>query len=74
VLAKVNPGKVNYALVGNGGNSRLIQVQFMAESIPQAARYHKQAKVRVLDVSSRECNAALPDVPTAIKTKNGQVF
>ena len=41
------------------------QVQFMAESIPQAAQYHKQGKVRALAVTSMERNAALPDTPTA---------
>ena len=40
------------------------QVQFMAESIPQAANYHKQGKVRALAVTSRERNPALPDIPT----------
>lgn len=40
------------------------QVQFMAESIPQAANYHKQGKVRALAVTSRERSPALPDVPT----------
>lgn len=44
------------------------QVQFMAESIPQAAAYHKQGKVRALAVTSRERNAALPDVPTVAET------
>lgn len=43
------------------------QVQFMAESIPQAAQYHKQGKVRALAVTSRERNPALPEVPTAIE-------
>ncbi len=43
------------------------QVQFMAESIPQAASYHKQGKVRALAVTSRERNPALPDIPTAIE-------
>jgi tripartite-type tricarboxylate transporter receptor subunit TctC len=43
------------------------QVQFMAESIPQAAAYHKQGKVRALAVTSRERNPALPDIPTAIE-------
>ncbi len=43
------------------------QVQFMAESIPQAAQYHKQGKVRALAVTSRERNAALPEVPTAME-------
>ncbi len=44
------------------------QVQFMAESIPQAASYHKQGKVRALAVTSKERNPALPDVPTAIES------
>ncbi|WP_284409391.1 tripartite tricarboxylate transporter substrate binding protein [Acidovorax sp. SUPP2539] len=44
------------------------QVQFMAESIPQAAAYHKQGKVRALAVTSRQRNPALPDVPTAIES------
>lgn len=44
------------------------QVQFMAESIPQAATYHKQGKVRALAVTSKERNPALPDVPTAIES------
>jgi tripartite-type tricarboxylate transporter receptor subunit TctC len=51
------------------------QVQFMAESIPQAAAYHKQGKVRALAVTSRERNPALPDVPTVMETgiKNFEV-
>ena len=51
------------------------QVQFMAESIPQAAQYHKQGKVRALAVTSRERSPALPDVPTAIESglKNFEV-
>jgi tripartite-type tricarboxylate transporter receptor subunit TctC len=40
------------------------QVQFMAESIPQAASYHKQGKVKALAVTSSERSAALPDIPT----------
>jgi tripartite-type tricarboxylate transporter receptor subunit TctC len=44
------------------------QVQFMAESIPQAANYHKQGKVRALAVTSRERSPALPDVPTVQET------
>ena len=44
------------------------QVQFMGESIPQAANYHKQGKVRALAVTSRERNPALPDVPTVIES------
>jgi tripartite-type tricarboxylate transporter receptor subunit TctC len=45
------------------------QVQFMAESTPQAAQYHKQGKVRALAVTSKERNRALPDVPTVNETK-----
>ncbi len=44
------------------------QVQFMAESIPQAANYHKQGKVRALAVTSKERNSALPDIPTVMET------
>ncbi len=44
------------------------QVEFMAESIPQAAAYHKQGKVRALAVTSRERNPALPDTPTVIES------
>ena len=44
------------------------QVQFMAESIPQAAQYHKQGKVRALAVTSKQRNVALPDVPTVIES------
>ena len=44
------------------------QVQFMAESIPQAANYHKQGKVRALAVTSRERNPALPEVPTVMES------
>ncbi len=40
------------------------QVQIMAESIPQAAQYVKQGKLRALAVTGKERNAALPDVPT----------
>jgi tripartite-type tricarboxylate transporter receptor subunit TctC len=43
------------------------QVQFMAESIPQAANYHKQGRVRALAVTSRQRNPALPDIPTVIE-------
>ena len=51
------------------------QVQFMAESIPQAAQYHKQGKVRALAVTSRERNPALPEIPTVMETgiKNFEV-
>ena len=44
------------------------QVQFMAESIPQAANYHRQGKVRALAVTSRERSVALPEVPTVIES------
>ncbi|SEA45888.1 tripartite tricarboxylate transporter substrate binding protein [Variovorax sp. YR216] len=44
------------------------QVQFMAESIPQAANYHKQGKVRAIAVTSAKRNPALPDVPTVIES------
>jgi len=44
------------------------QVQFMAESIPQAANYHKQGKVRALAVTSAQRNPALPDTPTVIES------
>ena len=44
------------------------QVQFMGESIPQAANYHKQGKVRALAVTCKERNPALPDVPTVIES------
>jgi len=44
------------------------QVQFMAESIPQAAAYHKQGKVKALAVTSRQRNPALPEIPTAIES------
>lgn len=40
------------------------QVQMMAESIPLAAQYVKQGKLRALAITGRERNAALPDVPT----------
>jgi tripartite-type tricarboxylate transporter receptor subunit TctC len=43
------------------------QVQWMAESVPQAAQYHKQGKVRAIAVTSAARNAALPDVPTVIE-------
>ena len=40
------------------------QVQFMAESIPQASQYAKQGRVRALAVTSARRNPALPEVPT----------
>ena len=44
------------------------QVQFMAESIAQAATHHQQGKVRALAVTSRERNPALPGIPTVIES------
>lgn len=44
------------------------QVQFMAESIPQAAAYHRQGRVRAIAVTSRERNPALPEIPTVIES------
>ena len=44
------------------------QVQFMAESIPQAANYAKQGKLRALAVTSSKRTSALPDVPTVNET------
>lgn len=44
------------------------QVQFMAESIPQAAQYAKAGKVRALAVTSAARNQALPDTPTVIES------
>lgn len=41
--------------------------QFMAESIPQVTQYVRQGKVRVLGVTSRQRNPALPDTPTLIE-------
>jgi tripartite-type tricarboxylate transporter receptor subunit TctC len=43
------------------------QVQWMAESVPQASQYHKQGKVRALAVTSALRNPALPDIPTVIE-------
>ena len=40
------------------------QVQLMTESVPQAAQYHKQGRVRALAVTSAVRNVALPDIPT----------
>jgi tripartite-type tricarboxylate transporter receptor subunit TctC len=44
------------------------QVQFMAESVPQAASYAKSGKLRALAVTSKTRNVALPDVPTLIES------
>jgi tripartite-type tricarboxylate transporter receptor subunit TctC len=43
-------------------------VQFMAESVPQAANYAKQGKVKALAVTSAKRNPALPTTPTVIET------
>jgi tripartite-type tricarboxylate transporter receptor subunit TctC len=43
-------------------------VQFMAESVPQAANYAKQGKVKALAVTSAKRNPALPNTPTVIET------
>ena len=43
-------------------------VQFMAESVPQAATYAKQGKVKALAVTSAKRNSALPNTPTVIET------
>jgi tripartite-type tricarboxylate transporter receptor subunit TctC len=44
------------------------QVQMMAESVPSAAQYVKQGKLRALAVTSRERSSVLPDVPTLIES------
>jgi tripartite-type tricarboxylate transporter receptor subunit TctC len=43
-------------------------VQFMAESVPQAANYAKQGKVKALAVTSAKRNPALPNTPSVIET------
>ncbi|WP_114662641.1 Bug family tripartite tricarboxylate transporter substrate binding protein [Polynucleobacter necessarius] len=43
-------------------------VQFMAESVPQAAVYAKQGKVKALAVTSAKRNPALPNTPTVLET------
>ncbi len=44
------------------------QVQFMAESVPQAAQYAKAGKIRALAVTSAQRSAALPDTPTLVES------
>lgn len=44
------------------------QVQFMAESVPQAATYAKSGKLRALAVTGKTRNVALPNVPTMIES------
>jgi tripartite-type tricarboxylate transporter receptor subunit TctC len=43
-------------------------VQFMAESVPQAANYVKQGKLKALAVTGAKRNSALPNTPTVIET------
>jgi tripartite-type tricarboxylate transporter receptor subunit TctC len=43
-------------------------VQFMAESVPQAANYVKQGKLKALAVTGAKRNPALPNTPTVIET------
>ena len=43
-------------------------VQFMAESVPQAANYAKAGKVKALAVTSAKRNSALPNTPTVLET------
>ncbi len=43
-------------------------VQFMAESLPQAANYAKQGRLKVLAITSAKRNPALPNIPTVIET------
>jgi tripartite-type tricarboxylate transporter receptor subunit TctC len=43
-------------------------VQFMAESVPQAANYAKQGKVKAIAVTSAKRNPALPNTPTVLET------
>ena len=43
-------------------------VQFMAESLPQAANYAKQGRLKVLAITSAKRNAVLPNTPTVIET------
>ncbi|MEI7532112.1 MAG: tripartite tricarboxylate transporter substrate binding protein [Betaproteobacteria bacterium] len=43
-------------------------VNFMADSVPQAAVFANQKKLRVLAVTSAKRSPALPDVPTVIET------
>ena len=43
-------------------------VQFMAESVPQAANYVKQGKLKALAVTSAKRNPAMPNTPTVSET------
>ena len=43
-------------------------VQFMAESLPQAANYAKQGKLKALAITSAKRNPVLPNTPTVIET------
>ena len=40
----------------------------MAESLPQAANYAKQGRLKVLAITSAKRNAVLPNTPTVIET------
>jgi len=43
-------------------------VQFMAESLPQAANYVKQGRLKALAITSAKRNPVLPNTPTVIET------
>ena len=43
-------------------------VQFMAESLPQAANYAKQGRLKALAITSAKRNPVLPNTPTVIET------
>ncbi len=43
-------------------------VQFMAESVPQAANYVKKGKLKALAVTSAKRNPAMPNTPTVSET------
>jgi tripartite-type tricarboxylate transporter receptor subunit TctC len=43
-------------------------VQFMAESVPQAANYAKQGRLKALAVTSLKRSPALPNTPTVIES------
>jgi hypothetical protein len=43
-------------------------IQFMAGSVPEAANYAKQGRMRALAVTSAKRNSALPNTPTVLET------
>ena len=43
-------------------------IQFMAGSVPEAANYVKQGRMRALAVTSAKRNSALPNTPTVLET------